>query len=120
MVTSQQLQPVANSRRRREDQLPLLFAEAQSFHQRELWPIQVTREDPNISNNGHNALAQLFIRVYRDSRKVITYANDRMIPGTASEEMASKFEWYEDKLINYFQRDYDNLGRDNYFPDPFL
>ncbi|MBW0540693.1 hypothetical protein O181_080408 [Austropuccinia psidii MF-1] len=110
MVTSQQLQPVANSRRRREGQLPLLFPDTQSFHQRELWPIQVTREDPNISNNGHNALAQLFIRLYRDSREVITYANDRMIPGTASEEMAAKFECIATKVKNKWNLPIHDMG----------
>ncbi|MBW0586808.1 hypothetical protein O181_126523 [Austropuccinia psidii MF-1] len=32
---------------------------------------------------------------------------------TSSEEIAAKFAWYEDELINDFQREFDYLGRDN-------
>ncbi|MBW0491956.1 hypothetical protein O181_031671 [Austropuccinia psidii MF-1] len=95
-LVSPQLQPVASSSIRREYQLRLPFTAAQVFQQRKGWPIQVTTEDPNMANNGQEAGARLFRRVYRNSREVITYANDSMIPGTASEEMAAKFEWYED------------------------
>ncbi|MBW0524519.1 hypothetical protein O181_064234 [Austropuccinia psidii MF-1] len=42
IVTSQQLQPVARSSRRREELSPLPFLSAQWFWQRELLPIQVT------------------------------------------------------------------------------
>ncbi|MBW0546949.1 hypothetical protein O181_086664, partial [Austropuccinia psidii MF-1] len=87
MVTSQQPQPVANTSRR--------------------------REDPNTASENEDAVARLFRRVDRNSRDVIMYTNDRTIPGTASEEMAAEFAWYEDKLINDFQRTFDDLGRDN-------
>ncbi|MBW0468389.1 hypothetical protein O181_008104 [Austropuccinia psidii MF-1] len=95
MVTSQQLKPVASSSRRREDQLPFPFPAAQEFQQREHWPIQITRKDPNMANDGQDAVDRLPRRVDRNGREVITYANDRLIPGAASEEMASKFAWYE-------------------------
>ncbi|MBW0524499.1 hypothetical protein O181_064214 [Austropuccinia psidii MF-1] len=96
MVTSQQLQPVGNSRRRRDDQSPLLFSATQVFQKREHWPIQVTREYPNTENNSQYSVARLFKRVDRNFREVISYANNRMIPTTASEEMAAKLAWCED------------------------
>ncbi|MBW0541110.1 hypothetical protein O181_080825 [Austropuccinia psidii MF-1] len=102
MVTYQQLKPVSSSSRRREDQLPLPFPAAQLF-QREHWPVQVTREDPNIENEGQDAVARLFRRVDRNSGEVSSYSNDRIIAGIASEEMAAKFIWYEYELINDFQ-----------------
>ncbi|MBW0574180.1 hypothetical protein O181_113895 [Austropuccinia psidii MF-1] len=91
ITTSSQLQPEASSSRRRD----------------------VTREDPNAASENQDGVARLFSRVDRNSREVIMYANNRMIPGTASEEMAAKFAWYEDELINDFQRTFDDLGRDN-------
>ncbi|MBW0516449.1 hypothetical protein O181_056164 [Austropuccinia psidii MF-1] len=120
MVTSHQLQPVSSSSKRREDCSYLPFCAAQVFQQREHWPSRVTREDPNMANEGQDSVVRLFIRVYRNSREVITYANGRMIPGTASEEMATKFAWYEDELINDFQRTFDDSGRDNQFTCPCL
>ena len=60
-----------------------------------------------------DSVARLFRQVDRNSREVIMYVNYKTIPGTASEEMASKFSWYEDELINDFQRTFDDLGRDN-------
>ncbi|MBW0482028.1 hypothetical protein O181_021743 [Austropuccinia psidii MF-1] len=60
MVTSHKLQPVASSSRRREDHFPLLFPAAQVSHQRKHWPIQVTREDPSVENEGHDSVARLF------------------------------------------------------------
>ncbi|MBW0495330.1 hypothetical protein O181_035045 [Austropuccinia psidii MF-1] len=84
IVTSQQLQLVAISSRRREELLPLTFPATQVFQKRECWPIRVTREDPNMVNEGQDAVARFFRRVERNSREVINYANDRMIPGTAS------------------------------------
>ncbi|MBW0477906.1 hypothetical protein O181_017621 [Austropuccinia psidii MF-1] len=48
IVTSKQLQLGAISSRKREDQLPLPFIADQVFQKRERWPIQVTREDPNM------------------------------------------------------------------------
>ncbi|MBW0580156.1 hypothetical protein O181_119871, partial [Austropuccinia psidii MF-1] len=107
ITTSCQLQPVASSSRRRDGLSPLLFPATQVFQRRDRWPIQITREDPNAASENQDAVA----RVLR--RDVIMYANDRMIPGTASEEMAAKFSWYEDELINDFQRTFDDLGRDN-------
>ncbi|MBW0537791.1 hypothetical protein O181_077506 [Austropuccinia psidii MF-1] len=47
IVTSQQLQPVASTSRRREEFSPLPFPAPQVFQRRDPWPIQVTREDPN-------------------------------------------------------------------------
>ncbi|MBW0582231.1 hypothetical protein O181_121946 [Austropuccinia psidii MF-1] len=96
IVTSQQLQPVANISRRREELSTLLFPAAQVFQHRDQWPIQGTREDPNMASDNKAAVARLFRRVDRNSRDVIINANDRNIPGTASEEMALKCSWYED------------------------
>ncbi|MBW0482427.1 hypothetical protein O181_022142 [Austropuccinia psidii MF-1] len=94
MVTSQKLQNVDSSSRRREDKLPLLFPAAQVFQRREHWSIQVTRDDPNMENEGQDDVARLLRRVDRNSREGIEYANDRTIPGTASEEMAENVSWY--------------------------
>ncbi|MBW0564512.1 hypothetical protein O181_104227, partial [Austropuccinia psidii MF-1] len=103
--TLQQLQPVASSSRRRDGLSPLPFPGAQVFQRRDLWPILITREDPNAESENQEAVARLFRRVDRNSREVIMYAVDRTIPGTSSEEMAEKLAWYEDELIN-------DLGRD--------
>ncbi|MBW0508174.1 hypothetical protein O181_047889 [Austropuccinia psidii MF-1] len=113
ITTSQQLQPVASSSRRRDGLSPFLFPAAQVFQRRDCWPIQITRGDPNVVSEDHEAVARLFRRVDRNSREVIMYATDRTVPGTASEEMAAKFAWYEDELINDFQRTFDDLGTDN-------
>ncbi|MBW0474675.1 hypothetical protein O181_014390 [Austropuccinia psidii MF-1] len=102
IVTSQQIQPVGRSSRRGEELSPLPFPAAQVFQQRELWPIQVTREDSNTESENQDAVARLFRRVDRNSREFIEYVNDRTIPGKASEEMASKSSWYEDELIYDF------------------
>ncbi|MBW0571015.1 hypothetical protein O181_110730 [Austropuccinia psidii MF-1] len=104
---------MASSRRRRDGFYPIPYPTAQVFQRRDCWPIQVTREDPNTASENQEAVARLFKRDDRDSREVIMYANDRTIPGTASEEMAAKFAWYEDEFINDFQRTFDDLGRDN-------
>ncbi|MBW0483053.1 hypothetical protein O181_022768 [Austropuccinia psidii MF-1] len=113
MVTFQQLQPVASSSRRREDQSPLPFPASQVFQKRENWPICVTREDPNMASEGQDAMAKLFIRVDKNSRKVIMYADYRTIPGTASEKMAAKLCLYENELINGLQRTFNDLGRES-------
>ncbi|MBW0570048.1 hypothetical protein O181_109763 [Austropuccinia psidii MF-1] len=113
MTTSCQLQPETSSSRRSNCLSPLPFPAAQVFQRRDPWPIRVTREDPNVVSENQDAVARILRRVDRKSREVIMYANDRMIPGTASEEMASKFAWYEDELINDFQRAFDYLGRDS-------
>ncbi|MBW0549030.1 hypothetical protein O181_088745 [Austropuccinia psidii MF-1] len=107
MTTSQQLQPVASSSRRRDVLSPLPFPAAQVFQRRDFWPSRISREDPNAASENQEAVARLFRRVDRNSREVIMYANDRTIPGTASEEMGAKFAWYEDELINDFQRTFD-------------
>ncbi|MBW0576033.1 hypothetical protein O181_115748, partial [Austropuccinia psidii MF-1] len=91
MPTSRQLQPEASSSRRRDCLSPLPFPAAQVFQRRDRWPIRVTREDPNAASENQDAVARLFRRVDRNSREVIMYAIDRIIPGTASEEMAAKF-----------------------------
>ncbi|MBW0477781.1 hypothetical protein O181_017496 [Austropuccinia psidii MF-1] len=111
--TSQQLQPMASSSRRRDGLSPFPFPAAQVFLRRDCWPIQITREDPNMASEKQEALARLFRRVDRNSREVIMYANDRAILGTASEEMAAKFSCYEDEFKNDFQRTFNYLGRDN-------
>ncbi|MBW0566964.1 hypothetical protein O181_106679 [Austropuccinia psidii MF-1] len=113
IVTSQQLQPVASSSRSGEELSPLPFPAAQVFQQREHWPIRVTREDPNMASKNKDSVARLFKRVDGNTRELILYANDKDIPGTASEEMAEMFSWYEDELINNFHRTFDNLARDN-------
>ncbi|MBW0558886.1 hypothetical protein O181_098601 [Austropuccinia psidii MF-1] len=104
---------MASYSRRRDGLSPLPFPASQVFQRRDCWPIQITREDPNTASENQEAVARLFRRVDRNSREVIMYANDRTILGTASEEMAAKFAWYEDELINDFQRTFDDLGRDN-------
>ncbi|MBW0519668.1 hypothetical protein O181_059383 [Austropuccinia psidii MF-1] len=116
ITTSQHLQPMASSSRRRYGFSPLPFPAAQVFQRRDCWPIRVTREDPNTASENQEAVARFFRRVDRNSREVIMYANDRTIPGTASGEMAEKFAWYEDELMNDFQRTFNDLVRDNYFP----
>ncbi|MBW0510214.1 hypothetical protein O181_049929 [Austropuccinia psidii MF-1] len=60
IVTSQQLSPVASFSRRREEISPFLFPATQVFQQRENWPIQVTREDQNMSTENQDAVARLF------------------------------------------------------------
>ncbi|MBW0567857.1 hypothetical protein O181_107572 [Austropuccinia psidii MF-1] len=104
---------MASSSRRRDGLSPLPFPAAQVFQRSDCWPIQVTREDPKAESENQGAVARLFMRVDRNIREVIVFANDRTIPGTSSEEMAAKFSWYEDELIKDFQRTFDDLGRDN-------
>ncbi|MBW0493358.1 hypothetical protein O181_033073 [Austropuccinia psidii MF-1] len=111
--TSHKLQPVARTSQRREDWSPFPFPTTQVFQNQELWPIRVTREDPTVVNEGQDAVARFFRIVYRNSTEVIVYYNDRIIPGTASEEMAANFSWYEDELINESQRTFDDIGKDN-------
>ncbi|MBW0560238.1 hypothetical protein O181_099953 [Austropuccinia psidii MF-1] len=113
ITTSQHLKPMASSRRRRDRSSPLPFPAAHVFQRRDCWPIRVTREDPNVASENQDAVARLFRRVDRNSREVIMYANDRTIPATASEDVAPNFSWYEDELINDFQRTFYDLGRDN-------
>ncbi|MBW0587078.1 hypothetical protein O181_126793 [Austropuccinia psidii MF-1] len=103
----------ASTSRRREELFPMPFPASQVFQRRDQWPIQVTREDPKTESDNQDAMARLFRRVDRNSREVIMYANNRTIPGTASEEIAEKFAWYEDELINDFKKTYDYFGKDN-------
>ncbi|MBW0478706.1 hypothetical protein O181_018421 [Austropuccinia psidii MF-1] len=88
IVTSQQLQPVASSSRRREELSPFLFPAAQVSQKRDCWPIQVTREDQNMESENKDAVARLLRGVDRNSREVIEYSNDRTIPGITSKEIA--------------------------------
>ncbi|MBW0569195.1 hypothetical protein O181_108910 [Austropuccinia psidii MF-1] len=104
---------MASSSRRRDGLSALPFPDVQVFQRRDHWPIQITREDPNVESENQDAMARLFRIADRNSREVIMHANDRTISSTASEEMAAKFSWYEDELINDFQRTFDELGRDN-------
>ncbi|MBW0513764.1 hypothetical protein O181_053479 [Austropuccinia psidii MF-1] len=90
ITTSQQLQPMTSSSRRRDGLSPLPFPATQVFQRRDCWPIQITREDPNAASENQESGARLFRRVDRNSREVIMYANDRTDLGTASEEMAAK------------------------------
>ncbi|MBW0482270.1 hypothetical protein O181_021985 [Austropuccinia psidii MF-1] len=113
MSTFQNLQPFFSFSRRREERFPFPFPDTQVVQRREQWPVCVTQQYPNMVNEGKYSLAKLLRRVDRNSREIIMYANDRMIPGTASEEMGSKFVWYKDELINDLQRTIDDLGRDN-------
>ncbi|MBW0488971.1 hypothetical protein O181_028686 [Austropuccinia psidii MF-1] len=113
IFTSQQLQAVASSSKRREHLSPSPFPATQVCQQREHWPIQVTREDPNMATDHQDSVARLFRRVNRNSRELLEYANNRTIPETASEERAANLSWYEDVLINDFQKTFYNFGRDN-------
>ncbi|MBW0475680.1 hypothetical protein O181_015395 [Austropuccinia psidii MF-1] len=107
------INPEASSSRRREELSPLPFPASKVCQQRDHWPIQATREDPNTASESQDAVARLFRQVDRISREGEIYTNDRTIPGTASEEIAAKFAWYEDELINDFQRNFDHMGRNN-------
>ncbi|MBW0578250.1 hypothetical protein O181_117965 [Austropuccinia psidii MF-1] len=98
IVNSQQLQPVASTSRRREEIPPFPFPDSQGFQHRDQWPMHVTREDQNMASDKQDAVARLLRSVDRNSREVIMYANDRAILGTASEEMAATFSWYEDEF----------------------
>ncbi|MBW0525167.1 hypothetical protein O181_064882 [Austropuccinia psidii MF-1] len=113
IVTSQQLQPVTSSSRRREELSPLPFTADQGFQKRERWPNQVTREDPNMASDNQYAVAGLLRRADISSGELIEYANDRIIPETASEEMADKFGWYEDEPLNDFQKNFDHFGKES-------
>ncbi|MBW0474699.1 hypothetical protein O181_014414 [Austropuccinia psidii MF-1] len=113
ILTSHKSQPVASTSQRREAWSLLPFPATQVFQKRESWPIRVTREDPTVVNESQYSLAKLFRSVDRNSREVIVYAHDRIVLGNASEEMDSKFAWYEDELINKLQRTFDDLGKDS-------
>ncbi|MBW0554585.1 hypothetical protein O181_094300 [Austropuccinia psidii MF-1] len=71
ITTSQQLQPMASSSRRRDGLSPFPFPAAHVFQRRDCWPIQITREYPNAASENQEAVAILFRRVDRNSREVI-------------------------------------------------
>ncbi|MBW0559171.1 hypothetical protein O181_098886 [Austropuccinia psidii MF-1] len=58
ITTSQQLQPMASSSRRRDGLSPLPFPATQVFQRRDHWPIQITREDPNVASENQEAVAR--------------------------------------------------------------
>ncbi|MBW0549809.1 hypothetical protein O181_089524 [Austropuccinia psidii MF-1] len=64
IVTSQKLQPVSSSSRRREEPSPFPFPATQVFQQRESWPIRVTREAPNRASEKQGSVVRLFRGVY--------------------------------------------------------
>ncbi|MBW0517764.1 hypothetical protein O181_057479 [Austropuccinia psidii MF-1] len=61
IVTSQQLQRVASSSRRREELSPLLFPAAQVFQKTYFWPIRVTGEDPSTASESQDSVSR-FLR----------------------------------------------------------
>ncbi|MBW0507795.1 hypothetical protein O181_047510 [Austropuccinia psidii MF-1] len=71
IVTSQPIQPVASSSRRREELSLLPFPATQVFQKKDCWPIKRTREDPNTESENQDFVARLFRRVDRNGRKVI-------------------------------------------------
>ncbi|MBW0562378.1 hypothetical protein O181_102093 [Austropuccinia psidii MF-1] len=73
----------------------LNYTEDQAFKRRENWTIEVSRVDSAVGTYGKDSIARIFRRVYRNSKEVIIYGNDRIIPGITSEEMAAKYGWYE-------------------------
>ncbi|MBW0553146.1 hypothetical protein O181_092861 [Austropuccinia psidii MF-1] len=111
--TSQQLQHVASTIRRREDWSPFPSPASQVFQRREVWHIRVAREDANVVNEVQDAVVRILRRFDRNSREVIMYANDRIISGTASEEMAAKFYCYSGELIIDLKITSDDFGIDN-------
>ncbi|MBW0468058.1 hypothetical protein O181_007773 [Austropuccinia psidii MF-1] len=104
---------MARARRRRENYSPLPLQATQACQNWKHWPIRVTREDPNVVNEGQDAVARFFRRVYRNSGEFIVYADDRIIPGASAEEMAPKFSWYQDELMDEFQKNVSYLRKDN-------
>ncbi|MBW0480921.1 hypothetical protein O181_020636 [Austropuccinia psidii MF-1] len=58
ITTSQPLQPVASSSRRRDCLSPFTFPAAQGFERRDHWPIQITREDPNAASESQEDVAR--------------------------------------------------------------
>ncbi|MBW0482467.1 hypothetical protein O181_022182 [Austropuccinia psidii MF-1] len=112
VLTSHQSQPVACTSQRRDNWSPLPFPAAQVFQRLKCWAIKVTREDPTVVNGGQDAVTLWLRRADRHSREIILYAKNGIIPGTASEEMPSKYSWYEVELMNELQRTFDDLGKD--------
>ncbi|MBW0557410.1 hypothetical protein O181_097125 [Austropuccinia psidii MF-1] len=95
----------------RVEQSPLLYAASHLFQRRDCFPIRFKREDPNAGDVGQDSIASIFRRVDRNSREVIVYAYDSIIPGADSGDKASKVALYEDELINSFQRSLYDFGK---------
>ncbi|MBW0545685.1 hypothetical protein O181_085400 [Austropuccinia psidii MF-1] len=62
ITTSQQLQPMASSSRRRDGLSPFPSPASQVFQRKDCWPIQITREDPNAESENQEAVSRLFRR----------------------------------------------------------
>ncbi|MBW0507338.1 hypothetical protein O181_047053 [Austropuccinia psidii MF-1] len=90
VLTSHQFTPCGQNQKKRKR------SATKFFQRRECLPIRASREDPNVGKEVQDAISRLFRRVYRNNREVIVYANHRISPGTASEEMAAKLSWNED------------------------
>ncbi|MBW0500527.1 hypothetical protein O181_040242 [Austropuccinia psidii MF-1] len=92
MPPSSNMQPLAStSRRSRAERSPLPFPTAEVLQRKECWSVRATREDPNVVTEPQDAVARLFRRADRNSREMIVYANNKMIPGTTTEEMTANF-----------------------------
>ncbi|MBW0474951.1 hypothetical protein O181_014666 [Austropuccinia psidii MF-1] len=65
VLTSQKLKPVDIISRRREEWSPFPFPDAQVFQTRNHWTIRITREDPNVVNEGQYSVARPFRRFNR-------------------------------------------------------
>ncbi|MBW0551452.1 hypothetical protein O181_091167 [Austropuccinia psidii MF-1] len=58
VLNSQKFQTVARASRRGKYWLPLPFPASEEFQRRDLWPIRVTREYPNVVKKGKDAVAR--------------------------------------------------------------
>ncbi|MBW0493375.1 hypothetical protein O181_033090 [Austropuccinia psidii MF-1] len=63
ITTSQKLQPMASSSRRRDGLSPFPFPATQVFQRWDHWYIKITRQDPNAASENQEAVARLFRRV---------------------------------------------------------
>ncbi|MBW0467778.1 hypothetical protein O181_007493 [Austropuccinia psidii MF-1] len=96
-----ELKPVAStSNRRRVERSHLPYQEIEVFQREDHWPAKATSQDLNEIHDPQDSVERISQRVDINSREMIFYDNDRIIPGMASEEMPSEFVWYEDELIN--------------------
>ncbi|MBW0591609.1 hypothetical protein O181_131324 [Austropuccinia psidii MF-1] len=110
MPPSSNLKPVASTpNRSRVERSPLPLPDAEVPSRIENYPVRVTREDPNVVTEPQDSLERLFRRVDRNSREIVAYLNDRIIPEAASEEIDSRYVWYEDELINELQRNFNEM-----------
>ncbi|MBW0586215.1 hypothetical protein O181_125930 [Austropuccinia psidii MF-1] len=71
VLTYQQLQPVTNTSRRREERPSLPFPAAQVFQRIEHFPIRAMREDSAVGNEVQDAMAKIFRSAYRNITEVI-------------------------------------------------